>query len=213
MVRSIPVLAAGLMCCGLAAAQPKGTAKPVVTKFEKEFDANDMFPPRKAVGTLVDGEPDGEFKYYSGDGKLIAVEPYRKGQRHGVRVTYYPSGKVFSEEDFVDDQIHGEAKKYFPDGTLRSEFTWVRGKHLGKAVLYYPNGKKNIEATLEMGLYQGKRYHYTVDGTLMGVSLWEDGKEVDRQILIEGRQRDLDAAKEMNKFPNVLKAVWPEAKR
>lgn len=213
MVRSTALFAACLLCATSAVAQPKDTAKPVVTKFEKEFEANDMFPPRKAVGTLLDGEPDGDVKYYSGDGKLIAVEPYRKGQRHGERVTYYPSGKVFSEEDFVADQMHGESKKYYPDGTLRSEFTWVKGKQHGKAVLYYPSGKKNIEATLEMGLYQGKRYHYTVDGTLMGVSLWEDGKEVDRQTLIEGRQRDVDATKEIGEHPNVLRAVWPEAKK
>jgi antitoxin component YwqK of YwqJK toxin-antitoxin module len=185
-------------------------SKRVVTHIEEQADATETWPARKIKGTLVDGQPDGDINSYSFDGKLMITEPQRMGKRHGVRVAYFPNGKVFSEEDFVNDMLHGESKQYYPNGKLRSVITFVRNKPHGEHIIYFENGNPIVKSFLILGKAQGKRFHYLKDGTHWGTTLWQDDQQVDQKVLVNPTDSDIQEMEQYANYPTALKSYWQD---
>lgn len=177
-------------------------------KLEKWVEENDYFPRRKVVATYVNDQAHGEVKFYDAQDRLIGVEHYEHGVQNGTRVCYYPSGKKFDEMPFIKGVAHGTHKTWYENGQLAATVDFVNGEITGKSITYFRNGNKCTDAEMVNGVRHGEFVHFRPDGQAFGVTDWQNGVEVNREIVLEVTQQDLAAIEEGNSFSKVLKDWW-----
>jgi antitoxin component YwqK of YwqJK toxin-antitoxin module len=110
-------------------------------------------------------------RVYTDRGKpLVAEVPWVKGEIHGVRKTFHPTGEVRSETPYVRGKQHGVAKAYAADGTVTRESTMKNGERDGLLTDYWPEtGKPRRVIRYEMGKVQGETKEYYRNGQLKTV--------------------------------------------
>jgi antitoxin component YwqK of YwqJK toxin-antitoxin module len=65
---------------------------------------------------------------------------YRAGREHGVRRTYYPSGRPWTQGDWLDGQQDGSFQSYWPNGVKAVEGRYVRGTPAGRWATWDESG-------------------------------------------------------------------------
>ena len=78
------------------------------------------------TGNMVDGIPEGEFKFLYSNGKTKAIRNYKNGKREGKQASYYPDGKEYAIFEMENDfPIH--LKRLYPNGNLMEEGDFKKG--------------------------------------------------------------------------------------
>jgi hypothetical protein len=74
---------------------------------------------------------------------------------NGMNTIRYDNGTVKMEGNSKDGKRTGEWKSFFPDGKLQSDEFFTEGKPDGKVAVYYANGKKMYEGQNDDGTLKG----------------------------------------------------------
>ena len=116
--------------------------------------------------------PDGKVKFIDEDTGVQGEEYYKRGEKHGISRTYFPSGEVMKEAYYLNGALMTE-KEFFQSGQLRAEADYSRacddcqGDHeKGKGKLYYRNGKLKYEWNFNAEQVEGYQRAYTQQGEL-----------------------------------------------
>jgi antitoxin component YwqK of YwqJK toxin-antitoxin module len=100
-------------------------------------------------------KPYGTWIFYAADGKTPHIrEVYEKEKLHGVRTTYYPSGRKELEETYQFNLITGPVIHYYENGKMQRQSLYRAGRQHGPYVSYHPNGKIK-----EQGEYVANKKH------------------------------------------------------
>ena len=67
---------------------------------------------------LKDGELDGVWESYYGNGQLRERENYKDGEKDGVSESYYENGQLNEKRIYKDGELEGLMKIYNEDGSL-----------------------------------------------------------------------------------------------
>lgn len=169
-------------------------------KLEKWITNHPELPPLKLEGELRNGQPHGEIKGISKDGKLVMVEEYRYGKKDGMVKAYYPNGKLFAETEYVNGIPHGLSLIYYDNGNLESGVIHVCGKPHGPSTKHYytPNKQCRYMFRHEMGVFHGMQVEFLHNGDESKIELCLNGKLVDSKVLARPGVVDLEKQKEMD---------------
>jgi antitoxin component YwqK of YwqJK toxin-antitoxin module len=89
--------------------------------------------------------PNGEFKQYDSDGKLILKGSYENGKRHGAFEEYYPSGKLKVKNAYNRGSYDGVRQEFYTNGQMRMEETWESGRQVGPYKQWTETGQLSKE--------------------------------------------------------------------
>ena len=111
---------------------------------------------------------DSTWNYYSGQGKrLVAVENYVKGKKHGSAKVFFENGKVAEENNWADDLKHGEEIHYFDNGKRKMRQKYSNGKLEGTCIYYNSHGNIVLKGEYKNGLMQGIWSHFDDNGKVV----------------------------------------------
>lgn len=130
----------------------------------KEFNASSSISDVKYYtikGKLVsEGKMDGkdrvgEWLYYPKKATTVMTkEFYKNGKLDGVKVTYYPNGKLTEEITYVNGLREGPNNYYSLDGVLLKKLQYKNDLLVGPAIYYDASGNVTIE-----GNYKADKKH------------------------------------------------------
>lgn len=126
---------------------------------------------------LIEGNKDGEWKYYSKYGILAQVETYKNGLILN-QTEYFPNGGISNSSVYVNEKQNCYYKEYYENKQLKKEGWIIDGNLQDSWKIYYPDG------TLKEDLYylndelEGIQYTYTADGYLYSISKYQDGYQL-----------------------------------
>lgn len=104
--------------------------------------------------------------YFSNGNKSTEME-FADGKLTGNYKLYYPSGKIYYEEESLLCGItHGKTIDYFPNGNVRAAYNFLYDNLEGPYKIYYENGKLKEEANYYNGYLHGPRKLYDANGKL-----------------------------------------------
>jgi hypothetical protein len=153
--------------------------------------------------------PHGICRAYDDQQRLILTEEYVNGRMEGKRVCYYPSGKKFSEMNFRGGLAEGKSTTWYEDGTIASTDHMDQGLPHGIQTLYFGSGRKSTETPHVHAVAHGTCRHYLPDGRLFGLSTFQDGVEISKQVIIEPTAQEYQEILEAGQFSAFLKDHWP----
>ncbi|MFN3840701.1 MAG: toxin-antitoxin system YwqK family antitoxin [Cyclobacteriaceae bacterium] len=117
----------------------------------------------------------GHWRYYAeADGTLHSEGDYVNGKKHGLWITYYPSGRIASQGNYAEGEPSGIWEYYFEDGSLSSSGEFIGGQKNGYWSSQTKDGKKLSEATFANG--RGEYREYYPSGKLKVIGLLADNK-------------------------------------
>jgi len=96
--------------------------------------------------------------------------------QNGIVKSYYPSGKVQTEESYVEDVRDGAFYKYYENGNLGEEKNYLSGVLNGWYRTFYESGLMREEVYLENGIRNGVDKLYYENGALAEVRSYKNGK-------------------------------------
>jgi hypothetical protein len=178
---------------------------------ETWLEADDNFPRRKLVATLVDGAPHGEVRWLGEGGELMSLQHFEHGAQQGVRTDYFPNGDRCAEYHYQGDVNQGTNRFWYENGELSFEQDVQDNQPHGAVITYFPNGNKCVESQYVHGLAQGERYHFLPDGTHFATTLWVDGQQVQQQVHVEPTASDFHAIQQRADYSLALKDHWPSS--
>jgi hypothetical protein len=131
------------------------------------------------------------------EGRGTTFHPHGVKKREGVFRNNFAGG-VFSEWDvegqlsrvatFVDGREHGLVTEYHPNGEISAQREYRAGVRNGPSTLWDEAGNKRLEQPYEQGKKHGVASHWTIDGRVFKVELWENDQLVKSQAA-DFRQR------------------------
>ena len=168
---------------------------------------------RTADGIIRNGLPEGDWQFYSADGKLAAetkMEAGRMtgpqilfnadgrqrafntlvdGRRQGPATLFHPDGSVSDNLNYADDKLDGSAQGWWPGGMPRYTATWKNGMLEGPSLEYFPSGAKRSEASYVLGKKDGIARTWGEDGVLLVEESWKDDQRngLVREFYPDGR--------------------------
>ena len=121
------------------------------------------------VGFYLRGKKQGQFKTFDLLGKVIKIENYFDGLKHGVSNVYapktndpletyisnselyingfkmeqkifYESGKLWTHSKFANNQFNGLETEYYENGSILRTCNYINGKAEGESIYYHQNG-------------------------------------------------------------------------
>ena len=116
------------------------------------------------------GQPKSEYSFYLGkDGKEVL---------HGTYITWFESGRKFSEQDYRDGKAEGRTTYWHENGQKSAEGMYHQGQPIGTWISWHQNGQKETSCDY-------------VNGEKEGRCLWWDdqGKPVDAVEYVHGKPR------------------------
>ena len=116
------------------------------------------------VGTMTEGQFNGQGTLYDWDGNLIYRGKFLANQYSGMGESFYQNGKVQYSGEFAGGLYEGTGKLYQEDGILLYEGDFSRGLYEGNGILYYPDGQIKYRGSFSQGLFEG-----------VGVLFYENG--------------------------------------
>ena len=123
---------------------------------------------------------DGQWQFFSEDGRLVKEASYRMGIKDGLHVIYTHTGDTAEVTHWVNNHRHGRWwKRIGKQGYITG--TYVNGGLEGRLVEYDDNGLLAREGHYLDGLKHGS-YRYYEDGQLTIDERWEHGLMLDRRI-------------------------------
>ncbi|MEY5063307.1 MAG: hypothetical protein RLZZ112_1271 [Verrucomicrobiota bacterium] len=160
---------------------------------------------RTAEGLIRNGLPEGDWQFYSSDGKLTAETRMQagrmtgpqilfnpdgrqrafntlvEGRRQGPSTLFHPDGSVSDNLNYLGDQLEGPAQGWWPDGAPRYAANWKDGKLEGPSIEYFPSGAKRAEAFYVSGKKDGPARTWEEKGQLRVEEQWRDD-QLDGQV-------------------------------
>jgi len=129
----------------------------------------------KAEGRMLDGKPDGLWRSYFKDGKIMAAVTYKDGMANGIAMFYFDDDKQTTrvELTFEDDQIAGTYREFYENGNRKAMLMFKEGLPDGDAEFYYDSGVIKIEGQYKDGMKNGKWKHFTETGELINKEKWK----------------------------------------
>jgi antitoxin component YwqK of YwqJK toxin-antitoxin module len=129
----------------------------------------------KAEGRAVDGKPDGLWRSYFQDGKIMSAVTYQDGMANGIAMFYFDDDKQTTrvEVTFEDDKIVGIYREFYENGNRKAMLNFKNGLPNGDAEFYYDSGIIKIEGAYSDGMKQGKWKHFTETGELINKEKWK----------------------------------------
>jgi antitoxin component YwqK of YwqJK toxin-antitoxin module len=155
---------------------------------------------RTAEGPIRGGLPEGDWQFYSADGKLSAETRMQagkmtgpqilfspegrqrsfntlvEGRRQGPATLFHPDGSVSDNLNYLGDQLEGPAQGWWPDGTPRYTAIWKAGKLEGPSLEYFASGAKRSEAFYVGGKKDGPARTWDEKGVLLIEEPWKEDK-------------------------------------
>lgn len=155
---------------------------------------------KTAEGPIRNGLPEGDWQFFSAEGKLSAETRMQAGKmtgpqilfnsdgrqrafhtlvdgrRQGPATLFHPDGSVSDNLNYLGDQLDGPAQGWWPDGTPRYTATWKAGKLEGPSLEYFGSGAKRSEAFYIDGKKDGPARTWNEKGGLLVEELWKEGQ-------------------------------------
>jgi antitoxin component YwqK of YwqJK toxin-antitoxin module len=130
-------------------------------------------------GKVVNKLFEGEWKYYHlGAKTIMTTENYKSGKLEGVRLVYFPSGKIAEETNYKNNLKNGSSKKYSEKGIVLEEATFKNNQYDGEAI--FRDVDNNIVS-------KGK----FTNGKKTGVwQFFENGKLVEEENMSDSKKSD-----------------------
>lgn len=132
---------------------------------------------KSGEGIFVDQIKDSVWNYYGQDGKLIKVESYRNGEKHGEWKTFSAqTGILLEEERFDNGRLNGPAKIFFINGDLQNLINYIDGQRNGAFESYYTGNVLSSKGVYHNNLPIDTWTYYDGDGQLRKTVDYKDGK-------------------------------------
>lgn len=117
-------------------------------------------------GKEVNRLREGQWKYYHKASKTImTLENYKNGKLDGVRIVYYPNGKVVDETIYKNGLKEGVYKKYSEKGIVLENSFFKNNEYEGEAVYKDPNNLVIARGKFKNGKKVGK-WQFFINGKL-----------------------------------------------
>lgn len=121
---------------------------------------------KTAEGKLVNGENDGEWRYYTTCGQLESTSMYKGGLSEGQTVWYHKNGKILAKVTYIKDNRDGLYNNFYSNEVLQIEGNYLKGNKSGIWYEYYNDGTLKKESYYIDGDLRGFVYNYSVSGKL-----------------------------------------------
>ncbi|MBB3697601.1 hypothetical protein KMW28_05405 [Flammeovirga yaeyamensis] len=164
---------------------------------------------------FVDGKLEGESKEFYTSGVLKQVIPFENNIEHGLRLEYYESGQLMSENRIVKGRTTGNYKNYYEDGQLKSEMITALGKE--QKGVFREFSEKGIllkEGHMQQGKMHGITKGFYDDGALKQVFNYQKGikKGVQKQYYTDGETLKVEEVFAKNATENTVKEYFENGK-
>ncbi len=135
-----------------------------------------------ATGFYNQKNRDGEWRYYSQEGKLVKIAGYRMGIKEGTHVVFNSNGDTAEISNWKDNRRHGRWWKRI------GEKGWITGRYenglmQGRLVEYDNEGRLVSDGNYLNGEKHGAYRHYE-QGRCTVEESWHEGALAERKILL-----------------------------
>lgn len=138
-------------------------------------------------GKEVNRLREGSWKYYHKASKTImTLENYKEGKLDGLKIVYYPSGKIVDETFYKNGLKEGVYKKYSEKGIVLEQSFFKGDLYEGEALFKDPNDQVVAKGKFKNGKKVGK-WQFFINGKL------DSEENMDQQKKIQ-LKRDLPKA-------------------
>jgi antitoxin component YwqK of YwqJK toxin-antitoxin module len=152
---------------------------------------------KTAEGPIRSGLPEGDWDFYSADGKLKAETRMLAGQmtgpqvlfgedgktrasntllegkREGPSTLFHPDGSVSDNLFYSSDKLNGSATGWWSDGLPRYTAFWKNGQLDGLSIENFPSGMKKSETFYHLGKKEGTARSWDEKGHLLTEENWK----------------------------------------
>ncbi len=130
--------------------------------------------------------PEGKVKFIDQTTGTYGEEYYKRGQKHGVSRTYFPTGELMKEVYYIKGILITE-KEFFKNGQVRFEADYSRmcdsckgGHEKGAGKIFYSDGKLKYEWNFNVEQDKGYQRAYTREGELRFEAYYDrEGRRLD----------------------------------
>jgi hypothetical protein len=139
-------------------------------KNRKHGPALNYYSDGKTVKTeihYVEGNKQGEAKWYYPDGQIYRITPYERGKINGTRITYYENGALQAEIPYRNGQPGTGLKEYHTNGNP---------KNLDARIIFREQNRVSLDNTfkLSISISDGSRNVEYFTGKLTDGKYWND---------------------------------------
>ena len=159
-------------------------------KAKIEYDQNsdsaftvlfDQWGKRIAEGVYLDEKKEGKWIFFS-DHVKISEENYKKGLKHWISRTYYPTGEVLEETEWQNGRQEGNYRLLFHNGKPYLQCKYSDGKRNGLCLSYFQNGRVEMEAWYSNNLRQNEWKFYNEKGQYLYSLRFDNGKLLNPEV-------------------------------
>ena len=147
----------------------------------------------KAETRMLAGQMTGPQVLFGDDGKTRASNTLLQGKRQGPSTLFHPDGSVSDNLFYSADKLNGPATGWWPDGLPRYTANWRDGQLDGPSIENFPSGMKKSETFYRFGKKEGVARQWDERGTLLTEENWQsdhlEGKV--REFFSDGKPRSL----------------------
>src|SRR5262245_4979923 len=115
---------------------------------KKNWDRRDVEYVRRVWGGKTVRH--GPMKVYDNQDRLLRLDNYRNGEKHGESIRYEPAGKPSRVETYANGKRHGPSR-WSANGTLIAEENYNRDLREGKFEYWHPDGTPFVHAAFHDG--------------------------------------------------------------
>ena len=119
------------------------------------------------VGTLTDGQINGQGTLYDWEGNLVYRGKFLANQYSGMGKSFYQNGKVQYSGEFAGGLYEGNGILHYPDSQIQYRGSFSQGQFEGVGVLFYENGTVSYEGEFLQGERSGSGKAYDESGELV----------------------------------------------
>ena len=133
----------------------------------------------RATGIYINGEKDGEWRYYSNE-NLLKLETYKDNLLNGSAVIFYNNNQIEKSMNYEDGVLNGPFKEYDNHGNILFEGSYEKGLLNGKAreyFIYTDGGSSYSEGYYVNDEKQGLWKEYDKEGNIHSTQHYTDGRE------------------------------------
>ncbi|WP_170061873.1 hypothetical protein [Hymenobacter chitinivorans] len=131
----------------------------------------------RSTGAYLNGQPDGEWRWFFGTGALETVRHYSNGGKlNGLVEHYYTNGQVRSRQNYTNDEADGYFESFYEDGQLSQTGFSQHDQRQGLWRDYYVDGRVSEEYYFRNGEMEGPSRSFTPNGKPTGERHYLDGR-------------------------------------
>ncbi|MEN8929016.1 MAG: hypothetical protein ABF242_10215 [Flavobacteriales bacterium] len=187
-----------------------GKVKAKNTYFNDGYNsyASTYYPNGKlmSTGKYVNQKKDSTWVYLDEWGNYISKDNYRRGEKHGRCIVFYPFNPKVDEgrpnvleiANYTNGERDGDYQKFYRKGKLLTEGTYALGLFEGKVTTYYATGYKKNETYYKHGVKNGFSRIYDGVGKEKSKVYYRKGHKIEGKELEDYLKRK-KARKKRNK--------------